>query len=146
MARVHQVAALAPAWFVLPLTVLVWWAAHDLTPERRVGTSAALPYVVAALQLVVLAWGLIQLLCTSFELTTVKLNVRRGWIVKHHDQVLLSKVEAFAVTQGPLGRAFGYGTVVITGTGGTQNRLRGVVDPLSFREACQTTLEQQSRT
>jgi uncharacterized membrane protein YdbT with pleckstrin-like domain len=44
-----------------------------------------------------------------------------------------SKVESVDVDQSILGRIFGYGTVLVRGTGGSLEPLASISDPLTFR-------------
>jgi uncharacterized membrane protein YdbT with pleckstrin-like domain len=43
------------------------------------------------------------------------------------------KVESVDVDQSFLGRIFGYGTVIVRGTGGSLEPMRNIDDPLTFR-------------
>ena len=52
-------------------------------------------------------------------------------------EMLNSKVEAVAVNQGILGRILGYGNIIVTGTGGTNEAFNGISSPLEFRRAVQ---------
>ena len=52
-----------------------------------------------------------------------------------HRGGLAGKIETVDVTQSVWGRIFGYGTVVIRGTGGGIEPLRGVAAPIALRNA-----------
>jgi hypothetical protein len=57
-----------------------------------------------------------------------------------------SKVESFHVDQSILGRIFGFGTLVVNGTGGGKTPVPNIDSPLEFRrEAMQTIDASQSR-
>lgn len=45
--------------------------------------------------------------------------------------------------QGILGRIFGYGTIIVTGTGGTKEPFRNIAAPLEFRRMVQQTVSSQ---
>ncbi|HLY54913.1 MAG TPA: PH domain-containing protein, partial [Stellaceae bacterium] len=45
------------------------------------------------------------------------------------------KVESVDVEQSIGGRIFGYGTVVLRGTGGSLEPIRNIANPLDFRSA-----------
>jgi uncharacterized membrane protein YdbT with pleckstrin-like domain len=49
----------------------------------------------------------------------------------------LSKIESVNVNQGILGRMLGYGTIVVVGTGGTNEPFAYITDPLTFRKKFQ---------
>ena len=44
-----------------------------------------------------------------------------------------SKVESVDVDQSILGRIFGFGTIIVRGTGGSLEPIRTISDPLTFR-------------
>jgi uncharacterized membrane protein YdbT with pleckstrin-like domain len=51
--------------------------------------------------------------------------------------VMLSKVESIGVTETFMGRMFGYGSVVIRGTGGTPESFVMIAHPQEFRHSVQ---------
>jgi hypothetical protein len=50
---------------------------------------------------------------------------------------MLSKVEGINVEQSLVGRMLGYGSIIITGTGGTQEPFRNIGSPFEFRRQVQ---------
>ena len=52
-------------------------------------------------------------------------------------EVLLPKVESIGVDESGLGRIFGYGSVIIRGTGGTFETLGKIAHPNEFRRQVQ---------
>jgi transposase len=65
-------------------------------------------------------------------------SVHRGAITKTGNAHLhLAKIESVAVDQGILGRILGYGTIIVRGTGGTQEPFRRIADPMGFRRHVQ---------
>ncbi len=62
----------------------------------------------------------IRYVTSEFAVTDKRVLGKVGFIERESDETLLSKIEAIAVDQGVIGRMFGFGTVTITGTGGTQ--------------------------
>jgi len=53
---------------------------------------------------------------------------------------MLTKVEAISVDQGLIGRWSNYGTITITGTGGTKEPFKTIKDALQFRRQVQSQL------
>lgn len=66
---------------------------------------------------------------------------KSGIVMRDTSEILLSKVESVSVKQGFLGRMFGYGDVVISGSGGNDAVMKGVDDPLAFRAKINGALE-----
>ena len=82
----------------------------------------------------------IRYVTSEFAVTDKRVLGKVGFIERESDETLLSKVEAIAVDQGVLGRVFGFGTVTITGTGGTQEVFSGIGEPLEFRRQIQSQI------
>jgi membrane protein YdbS with pleckstrin-like domain len=77
---------------------------------------------------------------SEFAVTDKRVLGKVGFIERESDETLLSKIEAIAVDQGIIGRMFGFGTLTITGTGGTQEAFSGIADPLEFRRQIQSQI------
>jgi uncharacterized membrane protein YdbT with pleckstrin-like domain len=74
---------------------------------------------------------------SEFAVTNKRLIVKVGVLRRRIVEMQLSKVEAIAVDQSLLGRIFGYGNIVVTGTGGTKEPFSAISSPLKFRRAVQ---------
>jgi uncharacterized membrane protein YdbT with pleckstrin-like domain len=74
---------------------------------------------------------------SEFAVTNKRVLVKVGWIRRHSIETLLTKVEGIGVNQGILGRILGYGTIVVTGTGGTKEPFHKIDAPLEFRKRVQ---------
>lgn len=75
---------------------------------------------------------------SEFAVTNKRVLSKLGFIERESDETLLSKVEAIAVDQGVLARLLGFGTLTITGTGGTEESFPRISDPLEFRRQIQS--------
>jgi membrane protein YdbS with pleckstrin-like domain len=82
----------------------------------------------------------IRYVTSEFAVTDKRVLGKVGFIERESDETLLSKVEAIAVDQGVLGRLLGFGTITITGTGGTQEVFSGISEPLEFRRQIQSQI------
>lgn len=123
-ARLHLIIFLGPALCAL-LGLVAFAASKKL---------AALLLIVAAL------FALdryIRLVTSEFAVTNRRVLIKTGLIQRHTLELLLTKVETIGVNQDIFGRVFNYGTIVVTGTGGTQELFPGIARPLEFRKAVQ---------
>jgi uncharacterized membrane protein YdbT with pleckstrin-like domain len=59
--------------------------------------------------------------------------MKTGFIRRNSIEVLLSKTEVIQVNQGILGRMLGYGSLIISGTGGMKDPFHKIKSPLEFR-------------
>jgi uncharacterized membrane protein YdbT with pleckstrin-like domain len=80
---------------------------------------------------------------SEFAVTDKRVLGKVGFIERDSAETLLSKIEAIAVDQGVIGRILGFGTVTITGTGGTQEPFPRISDPLEFRRQIQNQIIRQ---
>ncbi len=82
----------------------------------------------------------IRYITSEFAVTDKRVLGKVGFIERESDETLLSKIEAIAVDQNFIGRMLGFGTLTITGTGGTQEAFPGISDPLQFRRQIQSQI------
>jgi membrane protein YdbS with pleckstrin-like domain len=82
----------------------------------------------------------VRYLSSEFAVTDKRVLGKVGFIERESDETLLSKIEAIAVDQGVIGRILGFGTVTITGTGGTQESFPRISEPLEFRRQIQSQI------
>jgi uncharacterized membrane protein YdbT with pleckstrin-like domain len=74
---------------------------------------------------------------SEFAVTNKRVIIKVGVLRRRTVEMLNTKVEAVSVNQGLLGRILGYGNIVVTGTGGTNEPFNGISSPLEFRRAVQ---------
>ncbi len=102
--------------------------------------TVAAPPVGGALLLAALAWALVvylRYISSEFAVTDKRVVIKVGLLHRRTLEMLLVKVEAIAVDQSIAGRLFGYGTIVVVGTGGTREAFENIASPLEFRRAVQ---------
>ncbi|HEV3409215.1 MAG TPA: PH domain-containing protein, partial [Chthoniobacterales bacterium] len=56
-----------------------------------------------------------------------------GIIRRQTLEMFISKIESVAIDQGFFGRVFDYGTVIVRGTGGFEERFEAIARPVEFR-------------
>jgi len=74
---------------------------------------------------------------SEFAVTNQRVIIKVGVIRRRTLELQRTKVEAIAVNQGLSGRLFGYGDIIVTGTGGTKEPFRQIGAPLQFSRAVQ---------
>src|SRR4051812_5499926 len=80
----------------------------------------------------------IRYLSSEFAVTDKRVLAKHGFIERESIETLLSKIEAISVDQGIVGRVFDYGSITITGTGGTEESFPRISQPLEFRRQIQS--------
>ena len=78
--------------------------------------------------------ALTTILTTEFAVTNRRVIAKVGFIRRRTLEILLSKVESIAVQQPILGRILDFGTITVTGTGGTRESFRAIVGPIVVRK------------
>ena len=66
---------------------------------------------------------------SEFAVTNKRVLIKTGWLRRQSLETLLNKVETIRVDQDIFGRMLDYGTIVISGTGGSKEPFRRI-DPL----------------
>jgi uncharacterized membrane protein YdbT with pleckstrin-like domain len=132
-ARLHPVIFLRPALFALVgLFFVAYWLAHRQLPAF---------WMLGAVFLLYAAGGgidrAVRYASSEFVITNKRVLIKVGFINRHTLEMLLTKVETIRVEQGILARLLNFGTIVVTGTGGTNEPFRSIADPLEFRRQVQ---------
>jgi len=100
--------------------------------------TAAIVFVVLAI--VVAFPRYIRFVSSEFAVTNKRVIVKLGLVYRRTLELVLSKVETIGVEQSIMGRVFNYGTIVVTGTGGTKEPFKDIANPLEFRRRVQSQL------
>lgn len=131
-ARIHWIVYWRVVWFLLGGIILL---ALPYVAARWLG---GLSLVIAAV-LALKAW--IYAESTELAVTNHRVIAKTGFIRRNAIELLHSKVESFDVDQGIIGRIFGFGSVSVTGTGGSGEPLQFVAQPFLFRRDALACLE-----
>ena len=94
-------------------------------------------YALAVPSLIAYIWAQILYTTSEFAVTNKRVVIKVGWLHRRTVETMLSKVEGINVDQSVIGRLLGYGSIIITGTGGTQEPFRNIGAPFEFRRQVQ---------
>lgn len=78
---------------------------------------------------------------TEFGLTSKRVLLKTGFIRRNSLEILLPRIESIQVHQSLIGRMLDYGTIIISGTGGSKDPFSRIAEPLLFRRKVQEQLE-----
>ena len=110
----------------------VYWPTHD-----GLITVTALTFGVLFLAAFLYAWFIRWI--TEFAVTNRRVISSRIFISRNTEEMSMDKVETVDIDQSVLGRILGYGTMRITGTGGTNNiEVSRMAAPFALRNAIMT--------
>ena len=142
---------LQPGETIVYATRLHWWiyihtillsiaciilAGAAVSTSDNQGISLALGIAAVIFALLALSAGLrafIRRVTTELAVTDHRVIYKSGLLSRHTIEMNRDKVESVDVDQSLLGRIFGYGTVIVRGTGGSLEPMRNIGDPLTFR-------------
>jgi len=80
---------------------------------------------------------LIQYVTSEFGITNRRVIVKTGLFRRNSLEVLLNKIEGIQVNQSIFGRLCGFGSITVTGTGGTKDPFHNIAAPFEFRKKAQ---------
>jgi uncharacterized membrane protein YdbT with pleckstrin-like domain len=79
----------------------------------------------------------IHYVSSEFAVTNKRVVIKVGLVNRKTLEMVLTKVETIRVNQSIPGRLLNYGTIVVTGTGGTNEPFTAIANPLEFRRQVQ---------
>lgn len=123
-ARLHWVLFLSPI-----VLLLIAVAVRYYTPQ--------VPYeIVSVLALIAVIWEVIVWLTYRYSYLNIKTNrvvMCSGIVVRQTVDIPMNKIESIDIRQSILGSLLQYGSLVITGTGGTRQFINFLNKPLTCR-------------
>lgn len=128
-AHLHRI-IFVPAVLLALASLPLWYLVFSNKELSVLGYAAGLLDVAAALSLLS---ALIAYKTSEFAVTNKQLIVKVGFVSRRSVELLLPKVEGIGVDQDFWGRILGYGTIIVTGTGGTKEPFAKIASPLEFR-------------
>ena len=129
-ARLHRSLFIIPCVFIVLAAATVVFAVAQ-HPFWWVVLGLALIGAVTFLT----AW--VKYKTSEFAVTDKRVIIKVGLIRRRTVETMLAKVEGIGVDQSLTGRLSGFGTIVVTGTGGTKEEFDRIADPLEFRRQVQ---------
>jgi len=85
------------------------------------------------LAIVLLIKAFITKVTTELAITSKRVIAKVGLIRRNTVELNHSKVESFNIDQSIFGRIFGFGTLIVNGTGGGKTPIPSIDNPLEFR-------------
>lgn len=127
--HLHKIVYLVP---VLIALVLMLGAGLAFSAQSFTLAGSAL-----VLALIPLIWAQIVYTSSEFAVTNKRVVIKVGFIQRRTLETLLGKVEGIEVSQGVVARMLDFGTLTVTGTGGTRETFQTIAAPLEFRRQVQ---------
>jgi uncharacterized membrane protein YdbT with pleckstrin-like domain len=132
-AKVHWIVFVSP--LVLLLVPVVIYAVKPGSP----GAGLVLIAAAFCIPLAILDGlrAIIAYFASEFAITNKRVLIKAGFIRRRSLEVLLSGIEGIEVDQGIVGRLLNYGSIEVTGSGGSRDAYPRIAAPMAFRRAIQ---------
>ena len=79
---------------------------------------------------------------TDFAVTDRRVILKRGWLNRTTQELAVESVEGVSLNQSLIARLFGYGRIIVTGTGDAVIEFPPMANPVEFRRAIETARAQ----
>lgn len=97
--------------------------------------AALLVLGIAVIGVFIFLWASIKMSTTEFAVTDQRVILKRGFFRRVTEELAVESVEGVNLRQTFLGLLFGYGSIVVTGTGETHLHFPPMAQPVKFRRA-----------
>ena len=125
----------------LGVALLVSAAANHGAQNASPTAMMAGGVILLVVALIYILIGILKRNATEMAVTDKRLVIKVGVTDRRTLELLLQKVESIAVEESLMGRALGYGTVIVHGTGGTPEPFDRMAHPIEFRKQVQQQIE-----
>jgi len=123
-------------WAIFIPSILILLAGLVLLSIKYIGI------IVIGFALVNILVVFLNYTSAEFAITNKRVIIKVGFIKRQSLETLLSKVEGIQVSQGVIGRIFNFGTIAVTGTGGSRERFSTIEKPMEFRKIVLEQIEE----
>ena len=127
--RLHWIVLIKPILWIIVAIILF------SAPLAEFGTVLGVISVILALYFGLS--GIANYFTSEFGVTDQRVMIKTGYLHTKTIETLLTKIEAIEVTQTLFGKGFGYGSILITGSGGSKSKFHHIDSPLEFRQRIQ---------
>ncbi len=138
-AKLHWIVFLRPALLIILL--LGVFSSESFAYSSQMFLSRNIIGFVKNVLLVITLYSsivsIVDYVTSEFGVTNKRVIAKIGFIQRNSVEILLKKVEGIQVKQSILARMLGYGTIIITGTGGLHDPFHKISNPLLFRRKVQ---------
>ena len=112
-----------------------------LVPIGSPDVTHALASIAAALGAILIVIALVRRSSTELAVTNRRVIAKFGLVARRTVEMNLAKIESVSVEQTVMGRLFGFGSIIVTGTGSTMDPIQFIADPIAFRQAIQAATD-----
>ncbi len=119
---------------------LIYYGVNQKTNSNSFNNYTIAGIAVLVLSAIILLQGIIRKNSTEVAVTNKRVLIKTGLASRRSIEVLLTKVESIGVEESMSGRMLGYGTVIVRGTGGTNETFDRISHPDELRRQVQAQI------
>lgn len=147
-AKIHWIIFVSPAIFIVLAIITTFIGFFSFSSANSPSDSATITMVISTL-CCISSWptGLIGFVIaflryktTEFALTDKRIIGKFGIIKRRSLELVLGKIESISVNQNIWGRILDYGTLVVTGSGGTHQLFPYIAAPMELKQTINAIL------
>ncbi len=139
--NLHWIIFVGPL-FILAIAAVFNGISDNAQDQDTKSTFAILNLILLFGSLISGLSAIVAYFTSEFGVTNQRVLIKVGLIRRDTFELLLNKVESFQVNQSILGRILGYGTIIISGTGGGKNTFHNIDDPLFLKNHVQQSAKE----
>jgi uncharacterized membrane protein YdbT with pleckstrin-like domain len=109
------------------------------------GGAAVFGGILLVIGIFLLLKAFIVKISTELAVTSKRVIAKTGFIRRDSIELNHNKVESFNCDQSIFGRIFGFGTIVVRGTGGGKTPIPSIDEPFEFRRQAMQTVDDSSQ-
>ena len=129
-------------WFVfVPGVFFVILGIYLFGIDQENGTGPVLGLIISIFGIASLIKAAITKATTELAVTSKRVIAKAGLVSRNTVELNHQKVESFQVDQSIMGRIFGFGTLVVNGTGGGKTPIKNIAAPLMFRRQAMEVID-----
>lgn len=133
-------------WFIfVPGIFLFFLGIFLFGVDRQGGTGPVFGFIAILIGVIFLVRAITIRSSTELAITSKRVIAKVGLIRRNTVELNHNKVESFHVDQGIFGRIFGFGTLVINGTGGGKTPIPSIESPLEFRRNAMEAIDKNQQ-
>ncbi|WP_372881394.1 PH domain-containing protein [Psychromonas sp.] len=131
-------------WFIF-IPSAVFFALGMIISSNAPGSGSVLGTLLFIVACVSFIKAIIARATTELAVTSKRIIAKTGLISRKTVELNHGKVESFNIDQSIFGRLFGFGTLVLNGTGGGKTPISSIDAPLEFRKNAMSIIDETQR-
>ena len=110
-------------------------------PALLTPLKAYIYWIVILILIITIISKILHILGLEQGITNKRMIMKTGFFSRKTDEMIISKVETVEINQSAIGRVFGFGNVIITGTGNSNIVFKEIKNPIEIKKIIDNTIK-----